>query len=453
YTTTSEITAWSGQVATTSDTFQITQDANGNPCAPLGFAPSFKAGMANPAAGASSTFTLAFGRDDAQQDLGDLTVDLPAGLMGMVASADLCSDAAAAAAACGAGSRIGSVTAAAGAGANPLQLPGRGVFLTGPYKGAPYGLAIVVPAVAGPFDLGTVVVRAAIFVDRRTAALRIVSDPMPTILEGIPLRIRQVTVAIDKPGFMVNPTSCSAKGIGGTLRSAQGAAAAVSSRFQVGGCRSLPYDPRLTLQVGARGRTGRGLTTPFAATLRMRPGHANNRAVTVKLPKTINARLRVVQDACTLVQFTSGSCDKPVGTALASSPVLRDPLKGTLYFVRNPARRLPDLMVTLRGQGTGAGIAIDLTAKVTIPRDLALQTSFDTIPDVPISLFRLNLVAGRRGTLGITRNLCQAVNRRQTADVDFRAQSGVLEQVDQKLQVTGCGARAAPKQAKAKKQR
>ncbi len=448
YTTATEISSWSGQTSASQSSFAITQDAAGGPCAPLGFAPSFVAGMGSAAAGSSSALQLAFGRTDGEQDLGDLTAQLPAGLMGMVSQAELCDDAAAAAGTCGAASRIGGVTVASGAGSNPLQLTGRGVYLTGPYKGAPFGLSIVVPAIAGPFDLGTVAVRAAIHVDRKTAALTIVSDPFPTILEGIPLRMRQVTVSIDKPGFMVNPTSCSPKSIGGLLRSAEGATATVGARFQVGGCRDLPYAPRLGLKVGARGRTKQGITTPLSATLRMTAGQANNRGVTVKLPRQLNSRLDVIRDACTLEQFEAERCDKaPVGTAVAVSPVLRNPLRGSLQFVRNPARRLPDLMVRLKGSGAEAGVAIDLTGKVTIPRDLSLQTSFDTIPDVPISMFRLDLVAGRRGAIGTTENLCRAQARRSAlARVDFRAQSGALRQKRQRVTVTGCaGVRAAAK--------
>jgi len=439
YTTTAKLTGWNGETASTASSFDVTEGPLGRPCAALGFAPTFQAGMGNAAAGASSTFTLSFGRDDAQQDLGGVSVDLPAGLMGMIGSADLCPDAQAAAGTCGEGSRIGSVRVTAGPGANPFPLAGRGVYVTGPYKGAPFGMSIVVPAVAGPFDLGTVVVRAAIHVDRKTAALRVVSDPMPTILQGIPLRLRTVTVAIDKPGFMVNPTSCTARQVAATVSSAQGASAAASSRFQVGGCTALPYKPTLGLRIGARGRTRAGVTTPFTATLRMTPGQANNRAVTVKLPRTLNARLRVISDACTIEQFEADQCTRRVGSATAVTPVLRDPLVGDAYFVRNPARRIPDLMVALKGQGDGAGVRIDLTGKVTIPKDLSLKTAFDTIPDVPISSFRLSLVAGANGAIGAVSNLCTAATRRASvADVGFRAHSGRGRQVRTRLSIAGC---------------
>lgn len=452
YTTTTEVVSAAGHVSSSTSRFDITQNAAGGPCAPLGFAPSFVAGMGNPSAGAGSTFSLGFGRTDGEQDLGDLSVDLPAGVMGMVSQAELCDEAAANAGTCGESSRVGSVRVAAGPGSSPFQLNGRGVYLTGPYKGGAFGLSIVVPALAGPFDLGTVVVRSAIHVDRKTAALRIVSDPFPTILEGIPLRMRQVQVAIDKPGFMVNPTSCSEKRIGGVVRSAEGAVAQVGSRFQAAGCRSLPFRPKLALRIGARGRTRNGVTTPFQATLTMPRGQAANRSVTVKLPRTINSRLQVINEAsCSLADFEAEKCDKPVGSAVAHTPVLRAPVRGQLFFVRNPARRIPDLAVRLKGEGREAGVVIDLTGKVTIPRDLTLRTAFDTIPDVPIDRFQLNLVAGRRGAIGLIGNACQAKTRRQAvADLAFRAHNGVLEQARQRLAVAGCGNARAAKKAKQK---
>jgi hypothetical protein len=450
YTTAAQITSVAGHVADSTSSFAITQNADGGPCAPLGFAPAFAAGMANPSAGASSTFTLGFGRSDSDQDLGDLSVRLPAGVMGMVSQAELCDEAAANAGTCGEASRIGSVRVAAGAGTSPFQLSGRGVYLTGPYKGGAFGLSIVIPAVAGPFDLGSVVVRSAIHVDRKTAALTIVSDQFPTILEGIPLRVRQVAVSIDKPGFMLNPTSCAQKRIDGTVRSAAGASAAVGSRFQAAGCRALPYRPKLALQIGARGRTRNGVTTPFKATLTMPANQVANRAVTVRLPKTINSRLAVINEAsCSLADFEAERCDKPIGTAVASTPVLRGAVSGRLFFVRNPQRRIPDLMVRLKGEGREAGVVIDLAGKVTIPRDLTLRTAFDAIPDVPISRFELNLVAGRRGAIGLVGNACQASTRRRSiANVSFRAHNGVLKQTRQRLTVAGCARASGAKQAR-----
>ena len=434
-----ELTSWSGATVVADSTFAISRDGSGAPCPPRGFAPRFRAGMANPVAGASSAFTLTFARDDADQELHDIAVAMPEGLTGVIASATLCADAAAAVGACGDESRIGTAVASAGPGAMPYTLPGR-VHITGPYRGAPFGLSIVVPAIAGPFDLGEVVVRAAISVDRTDASLRIAADPLPRILQGIPLQLRAVTVRVDRPGFMLNPTSCARKQILGRIGSVAGAVADVASRFQVGDCGVLPYAPRLGLRVGRRGRTRRGLTTPLSATLRMAPGQAANRGVRVTLPKALNSRLAVVNRACSLEEFRAQRCGRArIGSAVAVTPLLRDPLRGSAYFVRNPARRLPDIMVALRGQ-----VEFELVGRVTIPRDLTLRTNFDLVPDVPITMFRLDLVAGRNGPVGAVQDLCAARTRRAlVARVALRAQSGRLIERDQRIRVAGCGSKPA----------
>lgn len=235
YTTNTELTAWSGKVVTSTSSFTINQGANGGPCAAQGFSPGFSAGTTNPAGGKVSPFTLTFSRGDGDQALKDISVSLPPGLLGYISSATLCPDAAANAGTCVDVSKIGSATTAAGPGSNPFYLPGR-VYITGPYRGAPFGLSIVVPAIAGPFNLGTVVVRAAIYVDKHTAALRIASDPLPSILQGIPLQIRSVNINVDRPNFMFNPTSCNPMNISATIGSYGGLGAYSRNRFQVGGC-------------------------------------------------------------------------------------------------------------------------------------------------------------------------------------------------------------------------
>ncbi|MDW5596488.1 hypothetical protein VSS74_19230 [Conexibacter stalactiti] len=436
-TTTTTITSWAGHRVTSEDTFTIDRGPDGGPCRALGFAPSFAAGSVDPAAGRSSTFTLAFGRGDADHDLSTIDVRMPPGLTGRLAIADQCADALAAAGGCPASARVGSVTVGSGAGASPFYLPGR-VYMTGPYKGAPLGLAIVVPAVAGPFDLGTVVVRAAVFVDRSTAALRVVADPMPTILEGVPLRVRAVNVRIDRDGFMVNPTGCGRKQVTATIGSAAGSSAAVASRFAAVDCGSRPLKPAMTLAVGARGKLTRGKRTPFTATLAQTPGQGNLKSVEVTLPKTLNSRLDVVnrREACSIEQFAADRCPMRVGTGTAVTPLLRQPLTGPAYFVYNPARRLPDLVVRLKGQ-----VAVDLVGKVTITRDLRLRTTFDAVPDVPISRFRLALASGpRNGPIGVVRDLCGAEARAATASIAFVGHNGKRVDLDQRLRINGCRA-------------
>jgi hypothetical protein len=449
HTTTSELTSWSGKTSTTSSSFALSRDGNGQPCPPRGFTPDFSGGLTNPTAGSSSTFSLTFGRDDEDQTLRDVTVTTPKGLTGVIASADLCPDALANSGGCSGRSQVGTTTTGAGAGSNPFFLGGR-VFITGPYKGAPFGMSIVVPAIAGPFDLGTVVVRAAIFVDRETAQLRVVADPLPTILEGVPLLLRTVNVSIDKPGFMLAPTSCEADRIAASLGSNEGSVVAVSSRFQVGNCGALPFAPKMSLRVGSRGKLTRGRRTPLEVTLSMTRGQANNRFVRVTLPKSLNARLDVVNRrvACSIEQFQADECPRAVGNATAVTPLLRDPLKGPAYFVYNPARRLPDLVVRLRGQ-----VAVDLTGKVTITRDLRLQTTFDSVPDVPITRFRLALESGaRNGPIGITRNLCLAETRKSLrANLVLTAQSNRKVTREQKIGVAGCGRVTARRGARSKR--
>jgi hypothetical protein len=295
-----------------------------------------------------------------------------------------------------------------------------------------------VPAVAGPFDLGTVVVRSSVSVDKHTAKVTVDSDPLPTQLEGIPLDVKDVRVNVDRNGFWLNPTSCAEKTIAGTIRSSAGSTAAVSSRFQAYDCASLRFAPRLRLAVGGRGRTQRGRTTPFTARLTMSPGGANLRGVRVTLPTTINARLTVINDACTRAEYEAGNCeDARTGSATAVTPLLRDPLTGGVYFVRN-GNPLPDLFVRLRGQ-----VAFDLIGRITIPGSKRLRNTFDTAPDVPVTSFTLKLDGGREGSVGNAANLCSRRGRSARAELDYIGQNGKVVQVDQRLQIKGCRARSS----------
>ncbi len=428
--TTTTLVPWGGgQPAVSSDTAQITCAG-----APHGFKPSFSAGSASTRAGAASPFSLTFARGDGDEPLQAIDVKLPAGLLPKLASTPLCADALAAAGACGAASLIGSVATDAGPGAQPFRLPGR-VYVTGPYKGAPYGLSIVVPALAGPYDLGTVVVRAKVDVDLHTAALRITSDPLPTILQGIPLQLRAIHVAIDKPGFMLNPTSCSPRRVVAAVSSTAGSVANVGSWYQVGGCKMLRYTPKLAVRIGSKGHVRRFRPTALVATLTQPAGQAASRSVRLALPKAVNARMEVVRRACTQAAYDAGSCGDGarIGSATADTPLLPHQLRGAAYFVRNPARRLPDVVVQLRGD-----VAFDLVGKVAISRDLRLTTTFDAIPDVPLSRFELTLPAGR-GPVGAVAGVCTRAARLASAQQTLRAQSGKVITRASRLSIAGCG--------------
>ncbi|MCW3020293.1 MAG: hypothetical protein JWN10_2601, partial [Solirubrobacterales bacterium] len=265
-------------------------------CPPPQFQPSFVAGTTDNEAGESSPLTVTLSRSDEDEDLAGVSVRLPPGLLAMLSKVQLCSEAQAHAGACGPESEIGSATVGAGPGADPLFLPNGHVYLTGPYEGAPFGLSIVVPAVAGPFDLGAIVVGARIEVNPTTAALTIVSDPLPQSLDGIPLQIKTVNLNIARNGFIFNPTSCQPSAIEGTLTSSDGATALVSSRFQAADCARVAFKPKLTALTHAR--TSKADGAYLHVRLVTQPGEANIAKVKVDLPRQLPSRLSTLQRAC-----------------------------------------------------------------------------------------------------------------------------------------------------------
>jgi len=429
YTTAVDFLSWGGASLPGSSSFTVSG------CKAPQFAPSMRAGVESPVAGGSSPLHVAINRSDDDQWFRSVTINTPKGLLARVKDAAQCSDAAANANACPDSSLIGHATVGAGVGSNPFYVTTGRVYLTGPYKGGPYGLAVAVHALAGPFDLGTVVVRQSIHIDPITAQLSVVSDPFPTILKGVPLRIRSVRVAVDKPHFMVNPTNCSKQQVTGSATSVDGATAALSSRFQVGSCKSLKFAPRLSLYVGSKHHTGVGISTPFKAVLTQSPGQSNPRSVKVVLPQTLAALLNVVNHACTLAEYHANRCaGSRAGSAVAVTPLLKKPLRGGAYFVRHPGRPLPDLMVALRGE-----ISIDLVGRVTIPGGTRLATNFDAIPDAPVSKFTLSIVSGSHGPLGVSHNLCTKRGKRSAANVQMRGQNGAVINSSVRLHIRGCG--------------
>jgi hypothetical protein len=440
YTTHAELTSWASSAPVTSDsTFTITSrcDLAGR------FDATLAAGLTNPAAGGSSSFVLHLARPDGEQDIGGLTAVLPPGLLAQVGKVQLCPDAQAGAGTCPAASQIGTTTVAAGAGTSPLSIPMPGkvptaVYLAGPYKGAPYSLSIVVPAQAGPLDLGVVVVRAALFVDPVDAHVTVVSDPIPTRLQGIPLDIQRITVAIDRPGFMVAPTSCDPMAVTGTATSAQGTATALSSPFQVGGCRALGFAPSLRIGLTGRGQTRDDGHPALDATLRMPAHGANVRAVSVTLPLALALDPDHSQsaDLCENAPGFRTIPDCParsiVGTATATTTLLSAPLTGPVYFVKNVRRdprtgraikTLPALAIPLRG--SGITLVIRATSRVV---DDHLVATFDRIPDAPVSSFRLRLNGGRKGILVVSgRDICRST---QTAHQVATAQDNAQARAD-----------------------
>ena len=382
------------------------------------FTPGFEAGTTNPVAGEYSPFTLRVTRSDGQQNVAALATTLPEGLLAKLGGVPLCGEAEAATGSCPAESQVGAVTIAAGSGGSPLFVPqpGKeptGLYLAGPYKGAPYSLVAKVPAQAGPFDLGTVAVRNTIEVDPVSTQVAVASDPLPQILKGIPVSYRDVRVEVDRPGFTLNPTSCDPMAVGGTIASAGGASAEVSNRFQVADCGSLGFKPKLSLKFS--GPTHRSAHPALRATLAM-PKGANIGKAVVTLPKTEfleNAHIRTV---CTRVQYAAGNCpkDSVYGYAKAWTPLLDKPLQGPVYL-RSSNHTLPDLVASLDGQ-----IHVDLAGRIDSPGG-KIRNTFWAVPDAPVSKFVLTMQGGKKGLLVNNVELCQA---RPRARAEFTGQNG-----------------------------
>jgi hypothetical protein len=437
FTTTSVLTPWSepeGADATPADTFQVTQPQGGGSCPASEAAapnhPAFSAGTVTPAAGAFSPFVLRLSREDGSQRLGSVDVTLPRGLTGKLAGTPYCPEPQIAAAtarsnpnegaveqaspSCPAASEVGTVSVAAGAGPTPLRVQGR-AYLAGPYKGAPLSMAIVTPAVAGPFDLGVVVVRSALYVDPSTAQITVRSDPIPTILQGVPLDLRSVSVDVGKPGFTLNPTSCDPTAVGGRVTSVLGQVAELADRFQVGGCSGLRFAPKLDLRLF--GPTKRNGHPRFRATVTARPGEANIAGASVALPHSEFLEQSHINTICTRVQFAADACpDGSIyGHARAITPLLDQPLEGPVYL-RSSSNPLPDLVAALRGQ-----VEIDLVGRIDSVHG-GIRNTFQVVPDAPVSKFVLEMKGGRKGLLVNSRNLCRGKPSRAT--VNFVGQNG-----------------------------
>lgn len=433
-TTTATLTPWAadlgdlrGRDVTIESTFVVSQDGNGAACpATWPFTPSLVAGMLSSRGGEHSTFSFTLSRQDREQRLSGLTADLPAGLLAKVKDVPLCTNEQANANACPESSRVGTVTAGAGAGA-PLFLPGK-AYLTEAYKGAAYGLSVAVPAVAGPFDLGVVVVRQAVHVDPVSAQVKVVSDPLPTIWHGIPLRLRTVGVDVDRPTFTLNATSCQPKQVKAAVTSTSGARADLASHYQATGCRDLRFRPRMALRLRGRKQTRPNGHPGLQAVVTQPAGQANIGAVKVVLPLSLALDPDNAQALCEFedglrVQCPPGSI---IGRAKAESPLLNRPLEGPVYFVKNvridsktgrKIRTLPSLLIPLRGE-----IAVDLRGTSSVRRGKLVNT-FAAVPDASVSRFELSLEGGKRGIIVVTgkRSVCRGV---QVADVEMAGHNG-----------------------------
>jgi hypothetical protein len=445
FASTADLTPYSSPItpdATPLSQFDVDWDGNGGACpGVLPFDPSFSAGTSNPNAGQLSPLTVTFNREDREQDFSQIKVVTPPGLLGSLAAVPLCGEPQADLGTCSAASQIGKMTVAAGPGSHPYYQQGQ-VYLTGPYKGAPFGLSIVVPTHAGPFNLGNVVVRAQIAVDPHTAALTVTTDPLPQILDGIPLRLRTTNVTIDRPGFIFNPTDCAQQHITATVSGSQGAQVEEAAPFAVAGCAGLPFGPKFS--VATSGKTSRAGGASLDAKLVFPSGPQSNIArVKVELPKQLPSRLSTLQKACPDSVFSANPAACPaasqIGAVQAVTPILPVKLRGPVYFVSHGGAAFPDLIAVLQGDG----VRVDLVGNTFISKKGITSSTFNSVPDVPVSSFELFLPQGPFSALAANGNLCKSKLAMPTL---FVAQDGAQLKRSTPIAVTGC-----PKVRKARK--
>lgn len=470
YTTQSVLTPWTapqGKAAEPSDAFQVTGAAGGGACpaseAQMPAAAGFEAGTTAPLAGAYSPFVLKLTRENGSQRFGALNVTLPPGLSAKLAGVAECSDPQIAAAearknpgegalelanpSCPKASEVGTATVGAGSGA-PIYVTGH-AYLAGPYKGAPLSLVIITPAVAGPFDLGVVVVRSALFIDESTAQATAKSDPIPQMLQGIPLAVRSVSIRLDREGFSLNPTNCEAKQITGQAISPLGTATPLAAHFQASGCRQLAFAPHFKLSLLGKSqmrRTGHPALKALV-TYPKGSGYANIARAQVLLPASVFIANEHINNPCTRPKFAEGACPPGsiLGTARAYTPLLDKPLEGKVYFRSNGGEReLPDIVADLNGQVHFVLVGFNDSVQIPHTESSRTRNTFAVVPDAPVSKFELNLFGGKRSLLENSANLCRTTPR---ATVRLTAQNGATQNTEPAI-ATSC-----PKKSKARHSR
>ncbi len=449
-TTSAVLTSWGGQVVNTAGTYSVGAGAGAPACGPQGFDPQLTAGSLSSAAGASTPFSFRLTRADSDQQLSGVTTVLPEGLLANVKDVPLCPEAQAAAGTCDAASQIGRVTVGSGPGPSPFYIENGRAYLTTGYKGAPFGLSVVTRAIAGPFDLGDVVVRAAVSIDPVTTRVTVTTDPFPTILQGIPLQLRDVRLNVDRPGLMVNPTSCSAQSIDATVVSTSGTKSSSSVPYQATDCAALSLAPKLALSLTGKSQTTDGKHPGLVAGLTQQLGESRLSKVAVTLPLALALDPDNAQGLCKPEQAAAKACPATtiVGQAKAVS-VLHQPLTGPVYFVEGvridpksgrKIRTLPKLFIPLKGEG----VEVDLNGSSAVDPLDRLVTTFDNIPDAPVRSFDLMIDGGKHGILVVSdADICKST---QIAEKQVDGQNGKQLDTAVYVQTPSCALKVLSKQ-------
>ena len=434
------LTPWSSDLPVVfSEPIEIAGNCGG------GFAPSFVAGTLSNHAAGFSPLTITLNRADQEQAFKQLTIRTPPGLLAMISKVQVCHEPLITQQACPSASQIGHVTVGAGVGSEPVYLPQAGrpedpVYLTDGYGGAPFGLLTIVHAEAGPFNLGVVPVRAALNVDRRTSQAVATTEQLPTILKGIPVDVKTINILLDREGFVFNPTDCEPLKFEGNVLGDEGTTAPVTSRFQAANCATLGFAPKFTASTSARPSHTKGASLIVKVGYPASGAQANIAAVKVSLPRQLPARLTTLQHACTEAAFAANPATCPpesvVGTATGVTPVLNMPVSGPAYLVSHGGAAFPDLVLLLQGQG----VTVELIGNTDISKGVTTST-FDSVPDVPISSFEVNLPQGPHSAL--TENLTKKnkgtfCHSSLVMPTTIIAQNGARIAQTTKIAVTGC---------------
>ncbi len=403
---------------------------------PVAFAPTQTTANQTPTAGAHTSFTFNLERPAGQQFVSQVKTTLPAGLVGAIPAATQCAEPGAAKGECPATSQLGTATVLAGSGVTPYQFAGP-VYLTGPYNGAPFGLSINVPAVAGPFNLGSVVTRAMINIDPSTARVTVTSV-LPRIVKGVPLRVRKISVAVTKQGFMLNPTNCGVLSADSAITgfvpgTSESTTATLTSPFQVTGCSGLAFKPKFTAAMSAKTSKANGAS--LETTINVPAGGANIKSVLVQLPKTLPSRLTTLQKACSEAAFAANPYSCPsgsfVGNVRANTPLLASKMKGPAILVSHGGQAFPDLDLVLEAEG----VRVIVVGNTKIKNGIT-TTNFATTPDVPVTSITVNLPTGPHSALTAFGSVCAKPLIMPTT---IAGQNGVVLKQNTHIRVKECG--------------
>ena len=409
-------------------------DAGGACASPATFTPVQGTAPASQAGngGAATSFTVNLERTDGQQYLSHVNTTLPSGLVGAIPKVALCGEPQASVGGCEPASAIGTANVLSGSGAKPYALSGT-AYLTGPYNDAPYGLEIVVPGIAGPFNLGKAVTRLGIYVNQTTGRISVAGYLPSIVYGGVPTRLKQASVTINRPGFLTNPTNCQAENTESVIMGSGNTNVSLSTPFQVANCTALAFKP--TFKATTSAKTSKKYGASLETTINQPAGEANIKSVTVQLPKQLPSRLTTLQKACAQATFEANpfACpkDSEVGSARANTPVLPGKLVGPAYLVSHGGAAFPDLDLVLQYNG----VRVILVGNTNIKNGIT-TTTFATTPDVPVSSITVNLPLRENSALAVFGNVCAQPLIMPTTIV---AQNGATFKQNTKISPTGCG--------------